>query len=153
MDSLHFYIALFFHLAFLITGFGAVLVIDTFGLLMLLGRQTLEQVKKVAEVTQKLIWLGWVGMVVSGANLIWLKGYVDNLTKIKIFFVVLIGLNGIFLHLIKKHAVDRFQNKSDIPKIWMFRMGLASAISQTGWWGALVMASSTDTLPTTSLAR
>ena len=56
---------------------------------MLLGRQTLEQVKKVAEVTQKLIWLGWVGMVVSGANLIWLKGYVDNLTKIKIFFVVL----------------------------------------------------------------
>lgn len=139
MDSTHFYVALFIHLASLIVGFGSVLVIDTFGLLMLLGKQPLEMVKKVANVTQTLIWLGWGGMVVSGANLIYLKGYVDNLTKIKIFFVVLVGLNGIFLHFIKKLALEKFQNKNDIPRLWMFRMGLASAISQTGWWGALLI--------------
>lgn len=136
MDSTHFYIALFIHLTSLIIGFGSVLVIDTFGLLTLLGQQTLEQVKKVAAVTQKLIWIGWTGMVISGLNLIYLKGYVDNLTKIKIFFVLMVGLNGIFLHFIKK-AAEKFQTKNDIPKIWMFRMGLATAISQTGWWGAL----------------
>lgn|SRR3989344_4471524 len=138
MDSTHFYIALFVHLASLIIGFGAVLVIDTFGLLMLLGKQPLEQVKKVAEVTQRLIWIGWGGMVVSGLNLIWLKGYVDNLTKIKLFFVLMVGLNGIFLHILKK-ALEKFQNKEDIPRIWMFRMFLASAISQTGWWGAILI--------------
>jgi hypothetical protein len=137
MDSTHFYIALFIHLASLITSFGAVLVTDAFGALMLIGKQPLEQVKKVANVTQSLIWLGWSGMIVSGANLIYLKGYIDNLTKIKIFLVLLIGFNGIFLHYIKKNALEKYQNKNDIPKLWMFRMGLASAISQIGWWGAL----------------
>lgn len=135
MNSLHFYIALFFHLAFLIMAFGSVMVIDTFGILMLLKKQTLEQVKKVAKITQVLIWAGWLGMVVSGINLIYLKGYVDNLTKIKIFFVLMVGVNGIFLHYIKK-ALDKYKTAHDIPKLWMFRMFLATTISQTGWWGA-----------------
>jgi len=138
MDSAHFYIALFVHLVSLIIGFGSVLVIDTFGLLMLMGKQPLSQVKKVASVTQVLIWAGWLGMVISGLNLIILKGYVDNLTKIKLFFVLIVGLNGVFLHFIKK-AIDKIEEKKDIPKIWMFRMGMATAISQTGWWGALLI--------------
>lgn len=138
MNSLHFYIALFFHLIFLILAFGSVMIIDIFGLLMLLKKQTLEQVKKVAKITQVLIWTGWLGMVVSGVNLIYLKGYVDNLTKIKIFFVLMVGANGIFLHYIKK-ALDKYKTEHDIPKLWMFRMFLATAISQTGWWGAFLI--------------
>jgi hypothetical protein len=138
METPHFYIALFAHLTFLILGFGAVLVIDTFGLLMLLKKQTLDQVKKTASVTQPLIWVGWTGMVVSGANLIYLKGYVDSLTAIKIFLVLMIGFNGLFLHNIKK-ALEHFKHDSDIPRLWRFRIFFASLISQLGWWGALVI--------------
>ena len=131
-----FYIALFAHLVFLIMGFGAVIVIDSFGLLMVLGKTRLDLVKKVADITQRLIWIGWIGMIASGLVLITMKGYVDNLTKIKLFFVVLVGLNGVYLHIIKK-ALGRYGSMKEIPAIWKFRIGLASFISQMGWWGAL----------------
>ncbi len=138
MDSPHFYIALFIHLVSLIVGFGAVLVVDTFGLLMILEKIPLSLLKKTARITQRLIWAGWVGMVISGINLILLKGYVDNLTRIKLFLVLMIGVNGIFLHLIKK-ALSGFENKKDVPNVWRFRIALSSAISQTGWWGAILI--------------
>lgn len=138
MDNANFYAALFIHLVSLIVGFGSVIVIDTFGLLMLAGRQPLSQVKKVAAVTQRLIWLGWSGMVLSGTVLIVYKGYIDPLTQIKLFFVAMVGLNGLYLHWIKK-GMDKYENKKDIPAIWMFRMSLATAISQTGWWGAILI--------------
>lgn len=138
MHSPGFYIALFIHLCSLLIGFGAVLVIDTFGVLMLFGKQSLAQVKKAAAVTQKLIWVGWLGMVISGAFLISFKGYIDNLTKIKIFFVLLIGFNGLFLDFIK-WGLERYQTKKAIPRLWLFRIFLASAISQIGWWGAILI--------------
>ena len=140
METLFFYIFLFIHLVSLITGFGAVIVIDTFGLLWLLKVKgvTLERVNGVAQITQRLIWLGWSGLVFSGIFLITMKGYVDHLTKIKLFFVVMIGLNGVFLHFIKK-SMEALGNPNDVPKSIMFRIGLASAISQLGWWGAFTI--------------
>jgi hypothetical protein len=136
MNTPHFYIALFIHLISLIIGFGAVIVIDTFGFLLLINKQPLSMPKKVANITQVLIWVGWTGLVISGINLIVLKGYLDSLTLIKLFFVLLLGLNGIFLHVIKK-ALDKFKTFNDVPKLWRFRIGLASLISQTGWWAAI----------------
>jgi hypothetical protein len=138
MESLHFYLALFFHLVFLILGFGSVMVIDTFGLLMLFKKTTLLMVQKVANVTQKLIWLGWVGMVISGFNLIILKGYIDNLTKIKIFLVLLIGLNGILLHKIKKNLHTQTEILT-VPPSLKFNIFFSTLISQIGWWGALII--------------
>ena len=138
MDTLPFYLFLFMHLVSLIVGFGAVVVIDTFGLLMLLRRVSLPLMKQVAETTQRLIWLGWGGLVISGINLLIIKGYVDNLTKIKLFFVILLGLNGICLHFIKK-ALNHYDRVQDIPPIHNFRIGLSSAVSQMGWWGAITI--------------
>lgn len=137
MNTIPFYIFLFIHLISLIVGFGSVIVIDTFGLFWLLKVKniTLARVTSVAEITQKLIWLGWGGLVFSGLFLITMKGYVDNLTKIKLFFVLMVGLNGIFLHLIKK-SMEMLGNVEEVPAKIMFRIGLASAISQLGWWGA-----------------
>jgi hypothetical protein len=68
MESTVFYFFLFLHLISLIIGFGAVLVIDTFGLLWLFKKKPLPKVMEVAEVTQRLIWIGWAGMVVSGIS-------------------------------------------------------------------------------------
>lgn len=133
-----FYIFLFIHVVSLIVGFGAVIVIDTFGLLMLLKRVPLQMPQKVANITQPLIWLGWTGLVVSGIFLLNIKGAISGITVLKLFFVIMLGLNGIFLHFIKK-ALDSFQSLEQIPNIWKFRIGLASLISQTGWWGALII--------------
>jgi hypothetical protein len=138
MDSTHFYIALFVHLVGLILGFGAMLVVDVFGMLMIFHKRSLETVKKVANVTQVIIWTGWLGLVVSGTNLIILKGHIDSLTKIKIFFVLMVGINGLFLHKIKKY-LEKIHTSQEISLVYRFRIFLTSVISQTGWWGALLI--------------
>lgn len=139
MDTILFArIALFVHIISLVVGFGSVLIIDTFGLLWLLKKAPLSFVMKVANVTQRLIWLGWFGLVASGSYLLWFKGFTDNLTWMKLFFVALVGLNGIWLHFIKK-GFERIQNNPQIPPRSIFDMSLSTAISQIGWWSAIVI--------------
>lgn len=138
MDTPLFYLLLFTHLSSLILSFGAVLVIDTFGFLWIIRRARMPFIIKVADVTQRLIWIGWILLVISGVGLITLKGHLDALTWIKLFLVGLIGLNGIFLHFIKK-TYERLHSARHVPAISLFRIGLATAISQFGWWGALLI--------------
>jgi hypothetical protein len=138
MNSLWFYIPLFIHLVSFITGFGAVIVVDSFGLLWLAGRRPMEHVNRVAHVSQRLIWLGWFGLVASGSFLIVQKGYVDHLMMIKLFAVAMLGLNGIFLHFIKK-GLERLASQEQVSQLTMFRIGLSSTISQLGWWTALAI--------------
>ncbi len=132
------HVFLFIHLASLILGFGAVLVIDTFGFLWIIKKVKLSFVKQVANVTQPLIWIGWTGLVLTGIPLILLKGSISGLSIIKIFAVLMVGLNGIFLHTIKK-SMDTLTDELPIPNIIKFRMTLASFISQVGWWTAIVI--------------
>lgn len=136
LDTYH--ILLFTHLVFLIIGFGAVIFIDTCGLLWLFKKIKLSFVTKVAKITQPLIWIGWTGMVLSGIPLLVIKGSISGLTTIKIFFVLLIGLNGIYLHFIKKW-LERINNNEKIPKLLEFRIGLSTIISQIGWWTAIII--------------
>lgn len=138
MDNNFFFVALFGHLISLVLGFGAVLVIDIFGLLWLLKwwGVNLDLLRRVATITQRLIWIGFIGLVITGIPLLAIKGQISDLTKIKLFLVVLVGLNGIFLHYIK-NALDRLGDAIDqVPANIFFRISLASGISQLGWWGA-----------------
>ncbi len=135
MDTLPFYIFLFIHVVSLVVGFGAVLATDFFGLMWMLKKVSMKTVSTVAHHTEKLIWLGWGGLVVSGVGLITIKGSIDNLTLIKLFFVAMIGVNGLFLHAIKKMS-DRIGD-GPMPNSIKFRVGLASLVSQLGWWGAM----------------
>lgn len=138
MEITSYHVAAFLHVASLAIGFGAVIVIDTFGLLWLFKKVKLELVDNVANITQRLIWLGWFGLVITGTYMIVLKGSISNLTAVKLFFVALLGVNGINLHFLKKSFAHYLQT-SIIPPVFYFRMGLASAISQLGWWGAIVI--------------
>lgn len=139
MDTILFTrIALFIHILSLVTGFGSVLVIDMFGLLWLFKKVPLSFVMKVANVTQRLIWLGWFGLVASGSYMLWTKGFIDNLTWMKLFFVALVGLNGIWLHLIKK-GFERIQDNPHVPSKLIFDMSVSTAISQVGWWSAILI--------------
>lgn len=138
MSSPIFFIFLFIHIVSLITAFGAVIAIDFAGLMWMIKKISLKNVTTIANTTQKLIWIGWVGLVFSGSFLILFKGYIDELTVIKVFFVLMVGLNGIFLHFIKK-STEALGDVNELPPYIMYRMTLASTISQLGWWGALTI--------------
>ncbi len=141
--SLDFYdVLLFSHLISLVVGFGAVIVVDSFGLawMLKLFGVTLKLVTQVAEITQKLIWLGFFGLVVSGALMFYERGLIavaQNLHWMKFFLVAMVGVNGVYLHTIKKRMEGVVGEV--VPKEVMFRMALASTISQVGWWGATLI--------------
>ena len=128
MNTLPFYIFLFLHLTFLIVGFGAVLVIDFLGIVWIRGKISKRIFAHVTRYTRKLIWLGWIGLVCSGVGLIILKGYIDNLTKLKLFFVLMIGVNGVILGSIQK-SLDKADGDS-IPVFLKFRIVIATIVSQ-----------------------
>lgn len=138
MESTEFFILLFFHLSFLILGFGSVIVTDLYGLLWIWDRIRFSQIIDVSGVTEKFIWTGWTGMVAAGIPMILMKGEVDNLMMIEIALVVLIGLNGIPLHMIQK-KLQKYKNAEIVPGIFIFRLSLSITISQIGWWGAVII--------------
>jgi hypothetical protein len=138
METTPFFIFLFIHLSFLILGFGSVMVTDLYGLLWMRDHVRFTQLTSVGGITQKFIWAGWIGMVAAGIPLIILKGEIDNLMIIKFFFVALIGINGIPLHLLHKE-VEKYKKGEHVPNVFMFRLMLSLFVSQLGWWGALLI--------------
>jgi len=131
---------LFIHLISVIVGFGAVIVIDVHGLLWILKKRTLKQVVIVAQVTQVLIWIGWLGALVSGFGLINWHWPSNPLLQIKLGLVLMLGLNGVFLDIIKRQFTIIIDNeKVPVPFNIQAQMGIASLISQVGWWGAIII--------------
>ncbi len=128
---------LFVHILSVILGFGAVIVVDVFGVLWMLKKVHLAQVIAVAKVTQMLIWIGWLGAVISGYILMQEFTRIPNLVWFKIFLVVLLGVNGVFLHYIKV-ALEKISG-DNISNELKFRIGFGSFISQIGWWGAIII--------------
>lgn len=138
MDSPAFYILLFVHLGGLVLGFGSVLVTDLYGTLWLAGRQPYRQVVTVGAVTEKFVWVGWTIMVAAGIPLLVIKGEVDNLMLIKLFFVALIGLNGLALSRVQHRAAD-FGAGDELPSRFIVWSALSLFVSQVGWWGAVLI--------------
>ena len=138
MDSTAFYVLLFVHLSGLVLGFGSVLVTDLYGSLWLLGRQPYRQVVAVSAVTEKFVWVGWSTMIAAGIPLLVIKGQIDNLMWIKLFFVVLIGLNGLALHRVQKRAAD-FGPGDELPSRFVVWSATSLTVSQIGWWGAMLI--------------
>ncbi|SDM64064.1 hypothetical protein SAMN05421823_11811 [Catalinimonas alkaloidigena] len=138
METTPFFIFLFFHLTGLIIGFGSVITTDLFGLLWIWNRVRFTQVIKVSGITEYFIWAGWALMVAAGVPLLVLKGELDQLMVIKLFFVGLVGLNGLPLHLLHQQ-LKRFKDGDQVPKLFLFRLILCLSISQLGWWGAVVI--------------
>lgn len=138
MDSPAFYTLLFVHLCGLVLGFGSVLVTDLYGALWLVRRQPYRQVVAVSGVTEKFVWIGWSLMVAAGIPLLVIKGQVDNLMWIKLFFVALIGVNGLALSRVQQRAGD-FGPGDELPSHFVVWSALALFVSQIGWWGAMLI--------------
>jgi hypothetical protein len=131
--------ALFLHLAALVAGFGAVLVVDLHGVLWLIGRRRLGDLLQVTSALQPLIWGGLIVLVASG---LFLR---PNLqlprTQIKLVLVLLATLNGMWAHGLSKqlevHPADATAGRVD-QRI-LLKVMAAGAISQAAWWGATLI--------------
>ncbi|MFK3981872.1 hypothetical protein ACI2K4_16035 [Micromonospora sp. NPDC050397] len=127
--------ALFCHLTCLVVGFGAVLTVDWFSLRWLLRRERIGTVLTTARGSHLLIWLGLVGLLVSGAALG--PDTSSGLVRLKLFAVLVVGINGIFLGRVS----DRLAAAGDGPLPWSTLLPAAAAatISQLGWWAATLI--------------
>jgi hypothetical protein len=132
--SLH-RLALFAHLAALVLGFGAVLTVDWFGLMWLLGRHSLAAVIQVAHGAHAPIWLGLAGLTASGMVLS--PDTSSPLVVAKLIAVLAVAVNGLYARQVQ-------QSMSAIPgpvppRPLLLRGALAVTISQAGWWTATVV--------------
>ncbi|MFC5730993.1 MULTISPECIES: hypothetical protein [Nocardioides] len=125
--------ALFVHLATLVVGFGAVLTLDWFGLLWLLGKLPLRRVVEIAAHAHLMIWLGLAGLVMSG---VMLQPELHQLTCIKLAAVLLIALNGLNAHHLEHSLAGA---GAGLDRGLLVRVALTGAISQAGWWTACVI--------------
>lgn len=127
--------ALFVHLAALVVGFGAVLAVDWFALLWLLGRRSLAELTNVAAAVHLPIWLGLVGLVLSGA--LCRPDISETLTRIKLGLVLLVTLNGLYTYTLSARLARI--GGSPVPPRLLLNAVIAATLSQLGWWGATLI--------------
>lgn len=124
-------VALFAHLVFLVIGFGAVLTVDWVGLLWATGQRTFEDVVAAGANVSVPIWIGFVGLCVSGLFLE--ADLTSPITQVKLALVFLAGWNGLAAGLLHARLADE-------PSPALFALaGSCATVSQLCWWGALVI--------------
>jgi hypothetical protein len=123
---------LFVHLSSLVVGLGAVLVTDYHAMLWLARRCSLREVGASAERLHPLIWLGLVGLVLSGFLL--KPDLHSTITIIKLALVLVLTINGLQVRFLSRRSAAASQwQMSRLETAWGAASGL---ISQICWWGA-----------------
>lgn len=131
--------ALFVHLVALVLGFGSVLAIDAYGLLWLVGRRSMGEVVRLAVSLDVLVWTGLAGLTLSGIFLA--PDTAAPLARVKLVLVLMVGLNGVNLHRLRKRTqcLSSLLGSAEAPWSYLFWSTVSIAVSQLGWWGAIVI--------------
>jgi hypothetical protein len=123
---------LFGHLSSLIVGLGAVLVTDYHAMLWVARRCSLREVGANAERLHLLIWLGLMGLVLSG--LLLKPNLNSTITIIKLALVLVLTINGLQVRFLSRRIAAAPQGRmSGLEVAWGAASGL---LSQICWWGA-----------------
>jgi hypothetical protein len=126
------------HLISLVIGFGAVVLVDWFGVLWLTGRRQLGEVGRTAEAANPLIWAAIVGLIASAAVL--KPNLASGLTWVKIAAVLLICLNGVSLSAVGKGLSGQSAyTPQSLPASLRRRLVTATVASHLGWWTAIAI--------------
>jgi hypothetical protein len=126
--------ALFTHLLTLVVGFGSVLSVDWYGLLFLLRIVPMRTVLAQAHRMNPLIWVGLLGLVVSGALL---QPEVNgSLTVLKMCCVLGVATTGVVTVATKRAMIARLPL---LPRSLLLRGMILAAASQSFWWTAVVI--------------
>jgi hypothetical protein len=133
-------VALFAHLVSMAVGFGAVVMVDVYGLLWLLGVRTLAEVVALARAAHAVIALGVGGLLGSGIAL--RPDLSTGLARLKLLLVLVLMLNGVAT----QRALHRLQARlptdtrgASIPWVAFQRVLFAALVSQSTWWGAIAI--------------
>jgi len=132
-------LALFGHLASLIVGLGAVLMVEWYALLWATEWRSVRDLRQVDRTLKLPIWVGLIGLLVSGA---FLQPDLDSpATIVKLVAVLVVSLNGVALtrwtsYLARFPARMRFRTLSRRARI---RFVGSAVISQLAWWTAVVI--------------
>ena len=126
--------ALFLHLASLVLGLGAVLIVDWHGLLWMLGKRSLPETLRLASGSHAVIWAGLAGLVLSGMLLH--PDLTSTLTRLKLAAVLLIALNGVQAQCLQLRLDAARGRPSPLLLLWS---SASAGVSQLGWWGATLV--------------
>lgn len=132
--------ALFVHLISMAVGFGAVVMVDAYGVLWLFGQRSLGDVVALASVAHTVIALGVGGLLASG---IALQPDLDSLMgRFKMVLVLALMLNGVaaqrMLHRLGS-ALPPDVRGANIPWAGLQRVLAVAMISQSTWWGSIAI--------------
>lgn len=132
-------IAVFVHLASLIVGLGAVLMVEWYGLLWVTEWRSVRDLRQVDLTLKVPIWAGLIGLLASGA---FLQPHLDSpATLVKLGAVLVLSLNGVALTRWTT-TLARFPRKmrfSALPRPARVRFIASATISQLAWWTAVVI--------------
>ncbi|WP_436523195.1 hypothetical protein [Actinoplanes sp. HUAS TT8] len=121
-------VALFVHLGSMTVGFGAVLLVDWFGLRWLARRATLADVLRTAQGAHFPTWAGFAGLLVSGL-------FLGVPAGPKAIAVLVVGLNGIYAGILMSELTRHPTPSTAL----LARAAAATLISQLAWWTAVVL--------------
>lgn len=122
---------LFFHLAGIIIGLGAVTVIDTLGFVSRKSKKWTQTTIEAHHVTKPLIWLGTIIVLAT-----WIFMFENNSVSIaKTIILSILILNGIFLSSYISPRLDKLSGKNKLlPSHIQAKITGSFIISFTGWW-------------------
>lgn len=133
------YPALFGHLGSVIVGLGSAVLLEVTGLLWMLRRAGLDDLRRVEGLVSGLAWLGIAGLLITGAFL--QPDFSQPLTVLKMAAVLVAAMNGVSMTKLTDE-LDRlpsgvtFRALPPSLKLWCVYSAL---VSQTAWWTAVVI--------------
>jgi hypothetical protein len=130
---------LFFHIAGIVIGLGAVTVIDTMGFLSKKSKYWVQVTVRAHHVTKPLIWIGtgivtitWILMLFFLKNL--------EFKVLKSLIIIILILNGIFLSFHVSSRVDKLKDKKVFfPKDLQIKTIFSMVISFISWWSFVLV--------------
>lgn len=132
-------VALFAHLASLVVGLGAVLMIEWHALLWATGWSNVRELRQADRTMILPVWVGLGGLLVSGALLE--PDPAQPATLVKLGAVLVLSLNGVALtkwtsDLARLPPTARFHS---LPSGVRVGFVTSAVISQLAWWTAVII--------------
>lgn len=133
------YVALFGHLAAVIIGLGAAVLLEAKGALWAMGRRSLADFLRTEHSVTPLAWLGIAGLFGTGVFLEPDLGV--PLTALKMLAVLVAAMNGVALtkltfELQRLPGTARFAMLPPRVRLWSV---WSAGLSQLAWWTAVII--------------
>ncbi len=132
-------LALFVHLASVVVGLGAAIMVEYNGMLWMSGRRGVSAVNEAEHTLSFVVWMGIAGLLVSGLFLH--PDLTNPLTDLKLTAVLVLALNGVAVTKLA-HELNRlppglpFRRTPRALRLWALGSG---TLSQLAWWTAVIV--------------